>query len=739
MNAALPSRLQPGRPYPLGAHCDAGGVFFAVYAEHATRVDLCLFDAHGRHELKRLAMPECVDGVWHGFLEGAGPGLLYGYRAEGPYQPDNGHRFNANKLLLDPYAREISGQIRWHDALHGYRIGASRGDLSFDRRDSAAYMPKGVVTGDDGFDWGDDRPPNTAWTDTLIYEAHVRGLTTLRQDIPEPMRGSFGALGHPAMIEHLERIGVTAVELLPVHAFARDRILVEQGLTNYWGYNTLSYFAPDPAYLSDGSRSQIKWAIRELHAAGIEVILDVVYNHTCEGNEFGTTLSLRGLANASYYRLLPEEPRFYINDSGCGNTVNMSHPRTIQLVMDSLRHWVQEYRVDGFRFDLCSTLGREPDGFDPGAGFFDALLQDPLLARVKLIAEPWDIGPGGYQLGNHPPGFGEWNDRFRDDVRSYWRGEHGMRGALAARLQGSAELFDHQRRRPWSSINFVTAHDGFTLHDVVSYSAKHNHANGEGNNDGTDNNESHNWGVEGPTDRPEVIAQREQIKRNLLATLLLSHGTPMLLAGDEFGQTQHGNNNVYCQDNPISWLDWTLAQSPAGQALQTFVARLAAIRKHHRLLQGSYFQHGRIDVTDTLSDIKWVDERGRQMTEDDWHNGVAHLLGLQRACRHADGSVEVLLMLFNGDVSDHRFLLPPPRLGYQVLIDTAAPDVNEDSVSESRVVAAHAMVLLKARIDAGTADPDLDDSDTADPDKADPGPGDSDVDPDDAPPDDVGQ
>jgi isoamylase len=697
LQAPMTERLLPGRTYPLGAHADGGGINFALYAEDASRVELCLFDGQGRHE-RRLPMVGCIDGIWHGYLQGAGPGQLYGYRVDGPYKPEQGLRFNPHKLLLDPYARQLAGQLRWHDALHGYRVGARQGDLSFDRRDSAAYVPKGVVCGDDGFDWGDDRPPRTPWRDTVIYEMHLRGFSRQRNDLPEHLRGTFGALGQPAVIEHFKRLGISAVELLPVHAFVRDRVLIEQGLTNYWGYNTLSWFAPEPAYLSDGTRAQIKWAVRELHKAGIEVILDVVYNHTCEGSEFGPTLSLRGLANGSYYRLLPEQPRFYINDAGCGNTVNTSHPRTIQLVMDSLRYWVEEFHVDGFRFDLAATLGREPDGFDPGSGFFDTLLQDPLLARVKLIAEPWDIGPGGYQLGNHPPGFVEWNDRFRDDVRGFWRGDDGLRGALAARLQGSAELFDHHRRRPWSSVNFVTAHDGFTLQDVVSYERKHNYANGEGNNDGSNHNESRNWGVEGPTDDPAIIARREQVKRNLLATLMFSHGTPMLLAGDEFGQSQRGNNNAYCQDNPLSWLDWSLAGSPRGAALQSFVARLVEIRRRHPLLRGEQFQHGRLEVLPGLADIDWVDERGRDMDEAHWLNPVAHLLGLRRAGRLADGSVEVLLMLFNGDEQPHRFTLPKPRFDYRLLVDTAAPDAHGDAVGDNREVAAHSLLLLAARV-----------------------------------------
>ncbi|GAC1626957.1 MAG: hypothetical protein NVS9B10_15400 [Nevskia sp.] len=481
-------RLDSGSPYPLGASWDGHGTNFAVFSEHASALRLCLFDDGGRHELARLELPECSDGIWHGYLPGARPGQLYGYRAEGPYEPEQGHRFNPSKLLLDPYARRIHGELRWTDALFGYNTGSKRADLSRCRRDSAFAMPKAVIVDEAferSFDWGNDRPPRVPWSDTVVYETHLRGFTKRREDLPEHDRGTFGALGHPRTVDYLRRLGVTAVELLPIHAWISERRLVELGLRNYWGYNSLAFFAPEPQTLSDGTLGQIKWAVKQLHAAGIEVILDVVYNHTAEGGETGPTLSFRGLDNASYYRLRPEAPRHCINDTGCGNTLNFSHPRVIQLVMDSLRYWVSEFHVDGFRFDLGVTLGRETGGFDPGAGFFDALLQDPLLARVKLISEPWDIGPGGYQVGRHPAGMAEWNDRYRDEVRRFWRGDSGLRGALAARLQGSAELFDHHRRRPWASVNFLAAHDGFTLRDLVSYNEKHNEANGEDNRDGT--------------------------------------------------------------------------------------------------------------------------------------------------------------------------------------------------------------------------------------------------------------
>jgi glycogen operon protein len=698
----IPTALLPAMPFPLGAQCDGRGTHFAVFSEHAEAVKLCLFDAGGRHELARIDMPECTDGVWHGYLPNARPGQLYGYRVDGPYDPAQGHRFNSHKLLLDPYARRLAGELRWHDALYGYRIGSGRGDLSFDRRDSAAYVPKAVVS-DDHFDWGDDRPPRVPWADTVIYEMHVRGFTKLRSDLPESERGTFGGLGDARVVDYLRRLGVTAVELLPVHAFVRDRRLVEAGLTNYWGYNTLAFFAPERAYSSDGSLGQMKWAIKQLHAAGIEVILDVVYNHSCEGNELGPTLSLRGFGDSSYYRLLPENPRQHINDTGCGNTLNLSHPRVIQLVMDSLRYWVEEFHIDGFRFDLGTTLGREVHGFDPGCGFFDALRQDPTLARVKLISEPWDLGPGGYQVGQHPPGFAEWNDRFRDDVRRYWKGDSGTRTALAARLQGSAELFDHGRRRPWACVNFVTAHDGFTMHDLVSYNTKHNQANGEDNRDGTDRNESTNWGAEGSTSDAAVAAQREKIKRAMFATLLCAHGTPMLLAGDEFGQTQQGNNNPYCQDSALTWLDWNLLESQRGAALAQFVRRLIAVRRRNLALQGRRFLHGRSEPLRGMRDVAWFDERGVELTQADWNNANARVLGLRRAALRADGVVDVILLIANANGGTHPFKLPQPFLDFRVIADTERPAVADAEVEDGWYdVAGHSLVLLAASSAPGT-------------------------------------
>ena len=478
---AFPRRaLASGAPAPLGAHWDGFGVNFAVFSANAARIELCLFDAGGRREIARYDLPECTDEVFHGYLPDAGPGLLYGYRAHGPYQPEAGHRFNPHKLLLDPYARAHFGRVLWSERLFGYRVGSPRGDLAIDRRDDAAAMPKSIVV-HESEPWGEHRRPHRSWQETLIYETHVRGFSIRRTDLREAQRGTYAALGDPRLIEHLVRLGVTAIELMPVHAFLQDRILVERKLANYWGYSTLGFFAPEPRYFADPANGmhELRAAIRRLHGAGIEVILDVVYNHTCEGNELGPTLSWRGLDNASYYRLMPGQARHYINDAGTGNTLDLTHPRVLQMVMDSLRYWATSYQVDGFRFDLCCALGREAAGFDPGAGFFDAIRQDPVLGNLKLIAEPWDVGPGGYQLGNHPPGFAEWNDRSRDAVRRYWRGDDGMRPEISRRLMGSSDMFERHRRRPWASINFVASHDGATLHDLVTYAERHNEANGE--------------------------------------------------------------------------------------------------------------------------------------------------------------------------------------------------------------------------------------------------------------------
>jgi isoamylase len=700
----LPRRPQIGLAHPLGATCDAAGTNFAVYAGHAEEIDLCLFDAGGRHEIRRYPLTECTDGVWHGYLPGVLEGQLYGYRAHGPYEPEQGHRYNVNKLLLDPYARKLAGVLRWSDALFGYRLHSPRADLSFDRRDSAFAMPKAVVTVD-RFDWGDDRAPRTPWRYTSIYELHVKGFTRLLSSVRERDRGSFAALGSAPAIEYLKGLGVTAVELLPIHAFVDDRMLLERGLCNYWGYNTLAFFAPEPRYLSDGGLNQMKAAIRNLHAAGIEVILDVVFNHTCEGSELGPTLSLRGLDNLAYYRMVSDTPRHSINDTGCGNTVNFSHPRVIQLAMDSLRYWVQHYHVDGFRFDLGVTLGRESHGFDRSSGFFDALMQDPILAATKLISEPWDTGPGGYQLGNHPAGMAEWNGAFRDDLRKFWRGDSGMRSALAARLQGSADLFDHDGRRPWASLNFITSHDGFTLADWVSYNDKHNDANGEENRDGDNNNHSNNWGAEGPTDDSGIRQTRERVKAAMLTTLLFSDGTPMLTAGDEIGRSQNGNNNAYCQDNELSWFNWNQAQSGDGRRLRGFVARLIRLRREFRSLRSSYFQHGRVEPCPRIRDIEWFDERGKTMRPEDWQFGEGRLLSVRRAVRLEDETTEISLLLINNTGDLHGFSLPQPSLPWIARIDSAHPELDDHALEGTGVnVEAHSARLLTVIVAVQPAD-----------------------------------
>jgi isoamylase len=690
--ANYPDRLAPGAPYPLGATWDGLGTNFAVFSANATRIDLCIFDPAGRREVKRLTLPEQTDEVWHGYLPGGRTGLTYGYRAYGPYDPPRGHRFNHHKLLLDPYARTTAGELRASEAMFGYRVNSPRADLSLDRRDSAPGMLKAVVTSDT-FNWADDRPPNIPWSDTVIYEAHVKGLSHQRGDLRPHERGTFAALADPAMIDHLRRLGVTAVELMPIHAFVQDRHLLEKGLRNYWGYNTLSFFSIEPRYLSENTIDEMKVAVRRLHAAGIEVILDVVYNHTAEGSELGPTLSFRGLDNASYYRLVPDSPRHYINDTGTGNTLNLSHPRVLQMVMDSLRYWVEDFHIDGFRFDLGVTLGREGNGFDPGSGFFDAIRQDPVMSRIKLISEPWDPGPGGYQLGQHPPGWAEWNDRYRDGVRRFWRGDDSTRSDFAARLAGSSDLFDHRGRRPWASVNFAACHDGFTLADTVSYAEKHNEANGEDNKDGTSDNNSANWGAEGLTDDPAILETRRHLQRALLATVFMSQGTPMLLAGDEFSRTQNGNNNAYCQDNETSWLDWVQAETMDGQSLAAFVARLAELRHEHPILRCAKFLHGKDEPSPGILDIVWFDERGLILSDDDWNNPQGRLLALRRAAASDDGSVTVLTTFFNSTSDDHNFKLLEPHLPMRILLDSADPAAPERDNEGEVMVRARSVVL----------------------------------------------
>ncbi len=696
-----PDRLLPGSSYPLGATWDGLGTNFAVFSAHATRVELCLFDPSGRRQIARFDLPECTDEVWHGYLPNARAGLAYGYRVHGPYEPQAGHRFNPHKLLLDPYARRLTGEMRNADALYGYRINSARADLSFDRRDSAPGVMKAVVA-DDSFNWADDRPPAVPWADTVIYETHVRGLSMRRQDLRPNERGTFAALGDPVFIDHLRHLGVTTVEVLPIHAFVQDRSLLEKGLRNYWGYNSIGFFAPEPRYLSDGTLDELRIAVRRLHAAGLELILDVVYNHTAEGSELGPTLSFRGLDNASYYRLLPDNPRHCINDTGTGNTLNLSTPRVLQMVMDSLRYWVTAFHVDGFRFDLGVTLGREAHGFDPGSGFFDAIRQDPVLQRVKLISEPWDIGPGGYQVGNHPPGFGEWNDRYRDGVRRYWRGDPGQRADFAARLAGSSDLFDRRYRRPWASVNFVSSHDGFTLLDTVSYAERHNEANGEDNKDGHGENYSANWGEEGPTTDPAILDTRQRLQRAMLATLFLAQGTPMLLGGDEFGRTQNGNNNAYCQDNETSWIDWDLLDKPEGKRLAAFVARVVALRHRHPVLRSPYFLHGREFPAEGVPDISWFDASGEIVSDESWNNAEDRCLALRRAGPNEDGSVTILTAFFNSGVESCHFRLPQPRWPTRIVLDSAAPEAPERDVEgEEIVVEPRSVVLALATKEGG--------------------------------------
>ena len=670
--------LLPGKPYPMGAAWDGGGVNFALFSAHATAVDLCLFDPTGMREVARLRMPEYTDQVWHGYLPEARPGLLYGYRVHGPYEPKNGHRFNRHKLLIDPYARSLRGPLRWSDAHFGYRAGSSRDDLSFDRRDNARGVPKSEVV-ENAFSWGEDRRPQTPWAETIILEAHVKGMTQTHPGVDPRFRGTLSGLVAPRMLDHLCALGVTAIELLPIHAFVNDRNLIQQGKTNYWGYNTLGFFAPDPRYLATGAIDEMKTAVHRLHEVGIEVILDVVYNHTAEGNQLGPTLSFRGIDNASYYRLDPDK-RFYTDYTGTGNTLNLDHPRVLQLVMDSLRYWASEMRVDGFRFDLATTLAREKEPFDQGSAFLDAVRQDPVLNEMKMIAEPWDIGPDGYKVGGFPPGWAEWNGPYRDVTRRFWKGDEGMLAEMGSRLAGSSDIFGHNGRRPWASINFVTAHDGFTLEDLVSYDAKHNEANGEGNRDGHDANFSWNCGVEGPTDDPEILALRRRQKRNIMASLLLSLGVPMLLAGDELGRTQQGNNNAYCQDNALSWIDW----DDIGEdelRFQRFVEFLIRLRRDHRVFSRPQFLRG-AEHSDGLKDITWVTPDGREYTPEDWNKPYARCLGyllngragayFRGATGHRDVDMS-FLVLINAHHEDIDFEAPetPRPMRWEALVDTA--------------------------------------------------------------------
>jgi len=679
--AAAVDTLWPGRPYPMGASWDGLGVNFALFSEGAERVELCLFDASGRHEVKRLTLREQTDHVWHGYLPQARPGLLYGYRVHGRYRPKDGLRYNGNKLLIDPYARQIVGSLRWHDALFGYRFGHADLDLSFDRRDSAPYMPRCKVI-EPAFTWGDDRAPNVPWSDIVIYELHVRGFTQRHPGVLPELRGTFGGLACAQVIEYLQRLGVTTVELLPTHSFVDERRLIERGLSNYWGYNTIGYFAPHQRYLASSKVNEFKTMVRALHAAGLEVVLDVVYNHTAEGDELGPTLAFRGIDNSSYYRLMPSDARRYQDFTGCGNTLNMRHPRVLQMLMDSLRYWITEMHVDGFRFDLASALARDLHTVDRLSAFFEMLRQDPVVSRAKLIAEPWDLGSGGYQVGNFPPGWTEWNDKYRDTMRAYWKGDGGLIGEFAQRLTGSSDLYNRSSRRPHASINFTTAHDGFTLLDLVSYEHKHNEANGEGNRDGHDNNVSSNHGVEGPTDDATVLALRARQQRNFIATLLLSQGVPMLLAGDEIGRTQQGNNNAYCQDNDTSWVDWSLDDTK--RSLLEFTRRLIALRAAHPVFRRRDFFQGRPLIGAEVRDVLWLQPDGAEMTVEIWQHDQAHALAVFLA---GDGLNDVdargrglrddsFVMFFNASGESVQFTLPAAlaRGPADLLFDTAQAD-----------------------------------------------------------------
>ncbi len=675
------ARIQEGLPYPLGATWDGLGVNFALFSAHATKVELCLFDDAGEREIERIALPEYTDEIWHGYLPDARPGTVYGYRVHGPYEPKAGHRFNPNKLLIDPYAKGLVGSITWNPALFGYRM-ETGDDLTFDERDSAPYTRRSRVI-DPAFTWGRHQKPRVPWEKTIVYEAHVKGLTKLHPRVPEKLRGTYAGLGNPDVLDYIKSLGVTSVELLPVHSFVQDDYLQEKGLANYWGYNTISFFTPARRYAAvpDFAFSEFKEMVSRLHGAGLEVILDVVYNHTAEGNEKGPTLSFKGIDNASYYRLLPGEARYYINDTGTGNTFNLSHPRVLQLVTDSLRYWATEMQVDGFRFDLATILGREPYGFDEGGGFLDTCRQDPVLNSVKLIAEPWDCGPGGYQVGGFPPGWAEWNDRFRDDVRAYWKGDAGMLPDLASRITGSADKFNKRGRKPWASVNFLTAHDGFTLHDTVAYNDKHNEANGENNRDGHSHNLSYNYGVEGPTEDPQIRAVRLRQMRNMLATLFLSRGTPMLLAGDEFARTQKGNNNAYCQDNEISWFDWD-AIGAEERDLAEFTQRLVILRNALPILSRGRFLTGAFDEDLGVKDVTWLRPDGAEMQDGNWGEGGARALAVlldgraQATGVHRRGGDATLLILYNAYHDLVQFTLPETVGGeeWTRLLDTNLPD-----------------------------------------------------------------
>lgn len=700
-----------GRHWPLGATSDGKGVNFALFSRHASRVELCLFDDSGQTETQRIELPCCTDDVWHGYLPGLKPGAVYGYRVHGPYEPTNGHRFNPHKLLVDPYTRQLRGKLIWNDANYGYIRGHADQDLSFDQRDSSPYVPKCVVVPalkpnprrhapHLGNASAHKKRPDLC--ESVIYEAHVKGLSALQRQIPVARRGSYKALGSKAVTSHLRSLGVTALELLPVHTFLDDDFLVEKDLVNYWGYQSLCFLAPDSRYaLAEDAVSEFREMVRAVHKCGIEVILDVVYNHTAEGNEMGPTLSYRGIDNLSYYRL-ERNPRYYVNDSGTGNTFALENPRVLQLVMDSLRFWATDMEVDGFRFDLATILGRELHGFERGAGFFDALAQDPQLADVRLIAEPWDIGPGGYQLGQFPPRWSEWNDQFRDTARRFWNSVADVLPEFTDCLLGSSALFEWQGRTPSASVNLITAHDGFTLRDTVSYLHKHNEANGEGNRDGHGTNHSNNYGTEGDSDEPAIRQIRMQQQRNLLCTLFLSQGTPMLLGGDERNRSQRGNNNAYCQDNATTWIDWS--DTDDSRSLQSFTQRLITLRRNQAVLRRTWYLHGEHrSVSTGLPDVVWLNRAAQLMSEADWHsaNGcfvALQLMGDAIPAGEAVDASDSLLLLFNGGKEDVVFPLQTDQLAgsaWVLEVDTTQPDLTGMPVEGSQECGAQSVVVLR--------------------------------------------
>ncbi len=706
--------VEPGSPLRLGALWDGEGTNLALFTAHGSKVEVCLFDPSGERETDRIALPEYTNQVFHGYFPDIKPGQLYGFRVHGPYEPDAGHRFNPNKLLLDPYARSHHGTVKWDPALFGYQI-ETADDTTFDERDSAPFMPKCVIVDSGTPDRPKSARPACAWPDMLVYEAHVRGLTKLHPAVPKNLRGTYAGLATPEVLRHIKDLGVTSVELLPVHSFVNDDFLIEKGLSNYWGYNSIGFFAPHPRYAADPARAvqEFRDMVARFHDAGLEVILDVVFNHTAEGNEKGATLSFKGIDNASYYQLIPDQKRYYINDTGTGNTFNVHHPRVTQMVLDSLRYWVQDFGIDGFRFDLASTLGRGPSGFGRNSAFLQACLFDPVLAEVKMIAEPWDIGPGGYQVGNFPPGWAEWNDKFRDDVRDFWRGVAPVT-TITSRFCASEATFNHEGRRPWSCVNLITAHDGFTLKDLVSYNEKHNEANGEDNNDGNSDNRSWNCGVEGETENKTINALRAKQMRNFMATLLLAQGTPMIVAGDEFGRTQNGNNNAYCHDDELGWIDWSISEG--GQTLLDFTRKLAELRHNYTVLHRNRFYTGRFDEVHGVKDVTWIKSDGLEVEQADWTDAAMKCVGMLMDGRAQinsvpqDGDHATLLLIVNAARDAIAFSMPEcaDAVNWTRLIDTAdakRPEKTFD-IDDMCPVPSRSLVLLRLNTRKPTPIPD---------------------------------